>query len=178
MDRKDGDVHMCCASIEKKLDVPAVLLQLPAVKDGKLFGRYYLFYTWKIKLCFKIINQNQKTWSKECMATMQTLSAVTQFTLIKLDQSAGTVDVLSLELIDFGKGKGVTKVDLNEKDWPELYADAQQYRVKLIEQLSDLDDDLAGKVITSESFDNVCSSDVVKAIQKVTLNRVSFLHFA
>lgn len=82
MDRKDGDVHMCCASIEKKLDVPAVLLQLPAVKDGKLFGRYYLFYTWKIKLCFKIINQNQKTWSKECMATMQTLSAVTQFTLI------------------------------------------------------------------------------------------------
>lgn len=112
------------------------------------------------------------------MATMQTLSAVTQFTLIKLDQSAGTVDVLSLELIDFGKGKGVTKVDLNEKDWPELYADAQQYRVKLIEQLSDLDDDLAGKVITSESFDNVCSSDVVKAIQKVTLNRVSFLHFA
>lgn len=88
------------------------------------------------------------------------------------------MDVLSLELIDFGKGKGVTKVDLNEKDWPELYADAQQYRVKLIEQLSDLDDDLAGKVITSESFDNVCSSDVVKAIQKVTLNRVSFLHFA
>lgn len=58
MDRKDGDVHMCCASIEKKLDVPAVLLQLPAVKDGKLFGRYYLFYTLKIKLCFKILNQN------------------------------------------------------------------------------------------------------------------------
>lgn len=50
MDRKDGDVYMCCASIEKKLDVPAVLLQLPAVKNGKLFGRYYLFYTWKIKL--------------------------------------------------------------------------------------------------------------------------------
>lgn len=87
--------------------------------------------------------------------------------------------MLSLELIDFGngKGKGITKVDLNEKDWPELYADAQQFRVKLIEQLSDLDDDLASKVITSESFDNVCSSDVVKAIQNVTLHRVSFLGF-
>lgn len=91
---------------------------------------------------------------------------------------AGTVDVLSLELIDFDNGKGISKVDLNDKNWPELYAEAQQFRVKLIEQLSDLDDDLAGKVITSESFDNVCSSDVVKAIQKATLNRVRFLCFA
>lgn len=42
MDRSDSDIHMCCESIEKKLDVSPILLQLPAVKDNKLIGE--LFY--------------------------------------------------------------------------------------------------------------------------------------
>ncbi|XP_066249067.1 ribosome-releasing factor 2, mitochondrial isoform X2 [Euwallacea similis] len=122
MDRRDGDVQMCCDSLEKKLDVQPILLQLPAVRDGKLFG---------------------------------------------------IIDVLSRELIQFGKGqeKGVIRGEMIKKEWPQLFEDAQRARIKVIEQLSDHSDELAEKVIVSEVFDTVPSDDIVKALRKVTLER-------
>lgn len=39
MDRKDADITMACKSIEKKLQIPSMLLQLPAVDNGKLVGK-------------------------------------------------------------------------------------------------------------------------------------------
>ncbi|VEN49354.1 unnamed protein product [Callosobruchus maculatus] len=36
MDRGDADIVMCCESIEKKLDTPSLLVQLPVVENGKL----------------------------------------------------------------------------------------------------------------------------------------------
>lgn len=44
MDRKDADIKMACRSIEKHLQVPPLLLQLPAVKDGKLVGKSQIYY--------------------------------------------------------------------------------------------------------------------------------------
>lgn len=40
MDRADSDIHMCCSSIEKKFDLAALLLQLPARAEGKLTGKF------------------------------------------------------------------------------------------------------------------------------------------
>ncbi|XP_066154969.1 ribosome-releasing factor 2, mitochondrial isoform X2 [Euwallacea fornicatus] len=122
MDRRDGDVHMCCDSLEKKLDVQPILLQLPVVRDDKLFG---------------------------------------------------IIDVLSQELIQFGKGqeRALIRGELVEKEWPQLFENAQRARVKVIEQLCDHNDELAEKVIASEVFDIVPSDDIVKALKKVTLER-------
>ncbi|CAG9761363.1 unnamed protein product [Ceutorhynchus assimilis] len=121
MDRGDADVRMCCTSIEKKLDVPAVLLQLPAIRDNKIYG---------------------------------------------------IVDVLSLELIQY-HNKDITKVQLSEKEYPMLFDEAQKARLKVIEQLTDYNDELANTVINSESFDNISSLDIIKALQKVTLDKVA-----
>lgn len=38
MDRKDANITMTCNSIEKKLQIQPLLLQLPAVENGKLVG--------------------------------------------------------------------------------------------------------------------------------------------
>ncbi|XP_019755164.2 ribosome-releasing factor 2, mitochondrial isoform X3 [Dendroctonus ponderosae] len=124
MDRADSDIHMCCSSIEKKFDLAALLLQLPARAGGKL---------------------------------------------------TGVVDVLSLELFQYGnsRAKGVSVVDLSEETHPQLFADAQQARVRLIEQLTEHDDELANKVIASESFETVSSQEIIKALQKVTQDRVA-----
>lgn len=43
MDRPDSNIDMCCASIQKKLEVPPVLLQLPFHENGKLVGKLLLF---------------------------------------------------------------------------------------------------------------------------------------
>lgn len=89
----------------------------------------------------------------------------------------GVVDVLSLELIQYGgsKDKNVSKVELTEKTHPKLFEEASQARVRVIERLSDCNDELANKVISSESFDGISTIDIVKALQKVTQERVS--HF-
>ncbi|XP_060536405.1 ribosome-releasing factor 2, mitochondrial isoform X2 [Cylas formicarius] len=38
MDRSDASVQMCCTSIEKKLETPTFLLQLPLIENGKFLG--------------------------------------------------------------------------------------------------------------------------------------------
>lgn len=42
MDRKDADVWMTCKSIEKKLQVTPLLLQLPIKENDKLIGMYFM----------------------------------------------------------------------------------------------------------------------------------------
>ncbi|KAL1502026.1 hypothetical protein ABEB36_007238 [Hypothenemus hampei] len=122
MDRSDSNIHMCCASVEKKFDVPSVLLQLPHVENGKFVG---------------------------------------------------VVDVLSLELIQYGNGrtKDAIRINLSEKSYPKLFEEAQKARVKLIEQLSDCNDQLANQVINSGSFDSISSVEVVKTLQKMVKER-------
>lgn len=44
MDRMDSDVEMCCSTIEKKLDVPALCLQKPIYDNKKLCGRFFTMY--------------------------------------------------------------------------------------------------------------------------------------
>lgn len=39
MDRRDADIKMACNSIEKHLQVPPLLLQLPVRENGKLVGK-------------------------------------------------------------------------------------------------------------------------------------------
>lgn len=39
MDRKDADIKMACNSIEKHLQVPPLLLQLPVRENRKLVGK-------------------------------------------------------------------------------------------------------------------------------------------
>lgn len=82
--------------------------------------------------------------------------------------------MLSLELYQYGtsRTKEVSIVELNEQTHPQLFADAQQARVKLIEQLTEYDDELANTLIESESFETVSSLEIIKALQKVTQNRV------
>lgn len=41
MDRNDADLKMCCESIEKKLGVDTLCLQLPLVEKQKLIGLYF-----------------------------------------------------------------------------------------------------------------------------------------
>lgn len=42
MDRLDSCVDLCCTSIEKKLDVPALCLQRPLYENKKLCGKLKL----------------------------------------------------------------------------------------------------------------------------------------
>lgn len=44
MDRKDADIMMTCNSIEKKLQVTPILLQIPAIKNQQLVGKLPLIY--------------------------------------------------------------------------------------------------------------------------------------
>lgn len=45
MDRIGADVHTCCSSIESKLDVPSLLLQLPIKDKEKLVGQFTFVFT-------------------------------------------------------------------------------------------------------------------------------------
>lgn len=40
-DRRDADIHMCCYSIESKLDIPSFLIQLPIKENEKLIGKLF-----------------------------------------------------------------------------------------------------------------------------------------
>ncbi|XP_050296750.1 ribosome-releasing factor 2, mitochondrial [Anthonomus grandis grandis] len=122
MDRTDSNIHMCCESIEKKLDVSSILLQLPVVENNRLVG---------------------------------------------------IIDVLSQELISYGSttNKNISRTQLSKKEHPELFDKAQKARIKVIEQLSDFDDELANKVISLESFDSISTIEVVKALRNVTQER-------
>lgn len=44
MDRADGNLKLSCNSIEEKLEIPAIYLQLPIVQEGKLIGLEHILY--------------------------------------------------------------------------------------------------------------------------------------
>lgn len=38
MDRSDANIEMCCLSIESKLEMPTLCLQIPVFENDKLIG--------------------------------------------------------------------------------------------------------------------------------------------
>lgn len=42
MDRADANIEMCCLSIENKLEVPSLCLQIPVFENDKLTGNIIL----------------------------------------------------------------------------------------------------------------------------------------
>lgn len=39
MDRSDANIELCCLSIENKLEIPSLCLQVPVFEDNKLIGK-------------------------------------------------------------------------------------------------------------------------------------------
>ncbi|XP_076268400.1 mitochondrial ribosome recycling factor 2 isoform X2 [Rhynchophorus ferrugineus] len=85
----------------------------------------------------------------------------------------GILDVLTSQLIQYGHGeeKKVVEVKLTESNHPELFSQVQEALHKIIDTLTDFDDELANKVINLESYDDIIADDLVKALQSVTNER-------
>lgn len=60
MDRKDADIKMACNSIEKHLQVPPLLLQLPVKENGKLVGKSQQVLWLQIVPPFRLFNEIPK----------------------------------------------------------------------------------------------------------------------
>lgn len=64
------------------------------------------------------------------------------------------------------------KESLTENTDAKLWNAAKELRSHQIDQLSELDDNLANTIIASDSLDNIQTSDVVAAVRKATIEQV------
>lgn len=46
MDRADANVFMSCDSVEKKLECPTIMLQLPVKENNKLLGKLKSYFSY------------------------------------------------------------------------------------------------------------------------------------
>ncbi|XP_057659734.1 ribosome-releasing factor 2, mitochondrial [Diorhabda carinulata] len=122
MDRMNADIHLSCETIENKLRIPYLLLQLPVIEEKKFIG---------------------------------------------------IIDVLTMELITYGKlnDKFVKKTQLTEENI--YFEDAKLARSKLVDKLCNYDDKLADQVISIDSLDNVSTADIIKSLRTVTKNQTA-----
>lgn len=71
MDRSDANIEMCCSSIEKKLEVPTLCLQIPVFESDKLIGSIklhsnnsYDYLRFVFRSCRYIINEQNSVGEK------------------------------------------------------------------------------------------------------------------
>lgn len=83
----------------------------------------------------------------------------------------GLVDLLTLEKNIWDATSKVTCESLSEKSDGALWTLANEARLKIIDKVSEYDDDLANKIIESESLSAVNTVDIVKGIRKIVLER-------
>lgn len=96
-----------------------------------------------------------------------------QTPVVENDKFIGIVDVLSLELLQYGLEKSVKQIELNEKNHPKIWESAKQNRIELIDKLTSFNDELADIVISSDTLDGIKTVDVIKALREVTNSHVS-----
>ncbi|KAJ8945751.1 hypothetical protein NQ318_012073 [Aromia moschata] len=85
-------------------------------------------------------------------------------------QFVGIIDILSMEMLNFGKAKDkqVQRTRLTEDKFPKHWTEAALARSELIDKLTEHNDELANTVITSESLENIATDDIVRALNAVT----------
>lgn len=69
------------------------------------------------------------------------------------------------------RGRKLIRNSLSEGD-KELWENAMEMRTKLIDKLTDNDDELAEKVIIAESIDNISPENLAKSVYKLTYTQV------
>ncbi|CAH2011231.1 unnamed protein product [Acanthoscelides obtectus] len=88
MDRGDADISMCCESIEKKLDTPSLLIQLPVVEDGKfkavidILNMELMFYSTKEKAVNKAPitkSSHPRYWNDAKLARSALIDKLTEY---------------------------------------------------------------------------------------------------
>ncbi|XP_072166611.1 ribosome-releasing factor 2, mitochondrial-like [Diadema setosum] len=91
---------------------------------------------------------------------------------------SGVADLVSMDTVtwrppDKGPDDGSTfqQSPLASCDDPHLVAQAQSARVELVEQVADLDDEFANKMLSDEAFDplQVSAAELTSAIRRITL---------
>lgn len=64
------------------------------------------------------------------------------------------------------------RTSLTEKNDGETWEIAMTARTKLIDKISEYNDELANTVISENSLENIATSDIVKALKEVTAQQV------
>ncbi|XP_030765251.1 ribosome-releasing factor 2, mitochondrial isoform X2 [Sitophilus oryzae] len=105
-----------------------------------------------------------------CSSILKKLGVIPILLQLPVVENHKFVDVVTSELIKYGQGKNknMLKEPLTEKEFPKLFSEAKEARVKAIETLADFDDELANTVIASESFENISNDDIIISLVKVT----------
>ncbi|KAG5861264.1 hypothetical protein JTB14_013504 [Gonioctena quinquepunctata] len=106
---------------------------------------------------------------------LETTSLLLQLPVFENNKMVGIVDVLTLELLSYGSpiDKLVNKIPLTEEKYPEFWNDAKQARSRVIDKLTDHDDELANLVISAESLDSIATTDIVKSLGSVIRSQVA-----
>ncbi|KAK9875490.1 hypothetical protein WA026_007880 [Henosepilachna vigintioctopunctata] len=79
----------------------------------------------------------------------------------------GLVDILSLEKLSFSNSK-FERIQLTETDHPKLWTEAKILRSKVVDKISEYNEELADKIIAEDSIDNIKTTDIVNAIKQET----------
>ncbi len=88
---------------------------------------------------------------------------------------AGVIDLVTMEKVLWNEkdtlGTKYKRVKLSEAQDGAVFKEAMQYRELLLEQLADVDDDLAESVINSSDMLDIPSADVHRALRTATITR-------
>nr|XP_022907162.1 ribosome-releasing factor 2, mitochondrial isoform X2 [Onthophagus taurus] len=91
-----------------------------------------------------------------------------QMPLIHDKKFIGVIDVLTMEKLTWEQGKMRRSVIGN--DCPKTLQSVKEARAKVVDTVSGCDDELASKIIESESLDNAPTPLVVNAIRRATIS--------
>lgn len=81
---------------------------------------------------------------------------------------------MTLELLNYGTSRDrlVNKTPLTEEKYPKYWNGAKNARAKLVDKLTEFDDELANNVIKLNSLDDIPTTDIIKALRNVTKKQV------
>lgn len=87
---------------------------------------------------------------------------------------AGVIDLISLDKMIFdAKSNKIHQTPLTEKTDGNVWERACLERVNLVDKLSEYSDDLADKIVSTNSLNNINSADIIQALRVVTVEQVS-----
>lgn len=99
---------------------------------------------------------------------------LTQISIENSGKFQGIVDLVTLRKHlwdDSTDGRNYTISQLEKSNDSSLYEKAYEYKVKLIEQLADLDEVIAHHILNDTDYNDIPAVDVMNAIRKATLSQ-------
>ncbi|XP_015120676.1 ribosome-releasing factor 2, mitochondrial [Diachasma alloeum] len=107
-----------------------------------------------------------------CLTSIETKFDVTPLPVqipLKNNSELSIVDLLTLETVTFDRSNQGRKVQRQKLEDPEALSLARERRRSLTDKLSELDDNLADKIIEQESLDDIPGELLLESLRRTTL---------